>query len=91
MVCLLGACNVPSKQNTGVIDVDSVQILKKQLVIKDITIKKYQDSLYRCYNSVENAHNEFRLNKIRRYIDLVNKNPTNAKFFQGWVTRVMNE
>lgn len=67
---------------------DTILILE----LKD-EIKILRDSLERVTNEItyENYINARRIEKIKYYINITERNPTNQKFFFGWVRRTMSE
>lgn len=58
-----------------------------------ITLLSLQDSIkfYRDSIRYEDYINARRIEKIRYYISICEKKPTNKKFFFGWIRRTMTE
>lgn len=56
-------------------------------------LKIYQDSLvfYRDTVLYENYINARRIEKIKYYISITERKPSNQKFFYGWIRRTMSE
>lgn len=57
----------------------------------DITL--YQDSLKLMRDSLgeDLFIANYKLAKIKRYTDIVDKNPKQLKFYKGWINRVLKE
>lgn len=56
-------------------------------------IENLKDSLERVTNEItyENYINARRIEKIKYYINITERKPTNQKFFFGWIRRTMSE
>lgn len=67
---------------------DTARISELENKIKSLedTLKFYKDSI--PYDVYINAR---RIEKIKYYIRITEKRPSNQKFFYGWIRRTMNE
>ena len=74
--------------------IDSVEVNRLKSKIKSLEFKN--DSLqnrvkhYRDSIDEKNYMNERRIEKIKYYIRITQKNPKNKKFFYGWIKRTVS-
>jgi hypothetical protein len=65
----------------------------KELVFAKELLRRTQDSLnaYKCDTTIsaEFFVAKYKLERIRHYTNIVDKNPTNLKFYKGWIKRVL--
>lgn len=65
----------------------------KELVLTKELLRRTQDSLnaYKCDTTIsaELFVAKYKLERIRHYTNIVDKNPTNLKFYKGWIKRVL--
>jgi hypothetical protein len=95
VVCFASCCH---HENNVPISQDSIKILKEQLS-RQIFIcdslskanKALSDSIYKAVFSVKIFDDRFKLAKIRRYIDICDKKPSNKVYFFGWIKRTMSD
>lgn len=69
-----------------IVDTHVADSIGKCLIQAQDSIKFYRDSIR--YEDYINAR---RIEKIRYYISICEKKPTNKKFFFGWIRRTMTE
>lgn len=104
-ICLLLSFLFSCKGNTGgeiierenqdtIHSVEVVYVADTVLILelKD-EIKILRDSLEKITNEItyENYINARRIEKIKYYINITERKPTNQKFFFGWIRRTMSE
>jgi len=104
-ICLLTAFLFSCKGNTGgeIIEresqdtIHSVEVIyvTDTVLISELKteIENLKDSLKRVTNEItyENYINARRIEKIKYYINITERKPTNQKFFFGWIRRTMSE
>jgi hypothetical protein len=75
--------------------VDSSEVLRLQETIKNNAsiVSSLMDSIkyYRDSTTTANYMNARKIEKIKYYINITEKKPTNKKFFYGWIKRTMTE
>lgn len=75
------------KFDTILVDrVNEIDSLSKYLKLAQDSVKFYRDSVY-----YQNYINGRRIEKIKYYINICNKNAKNKKYFFGWIKRTMTE
>ena len=96
MSLLLGCTTVktvePEKELTIKIDTvyfeDTLRVEQLQL-----QVQYWQDSVYYLTTTMplKDYMNERKVEKIKYYISITERNPNNRKFFYGWIKRTMSE
>lgn len=75
------------KQDTiFVVDTTLVSELQNEIEILRDSLEKVTSEI-----TYENYINARRIEKIKYYINITEKNPKNQKFFFGWIKRTMSE
>lgn len=104
-ICLLLSFLFSCKGNTGgeIIEresqdtIHSVEVIyvTDTVLISELKteIENLKDSIERVTNEItyENYINARRIEKIKYYINITERKPTNQKFFFGWIRRTMSE
>lgn len=67
-------------------DTTKVTELEARIRVMEDSLKFYRDSI--PYDTYMNAR---RIEKIKYYISITEKKPSNQKFFYGWIRRTMSE
>lgn len=67
-------------------DTAKVAELKARISLLEDSLKFYRDSI--PYDTYINAR---RIEKIKYYLSITEKKPSNQKFFYGWIRRTMSE
>lgn len=94
---ILCSCNKSSAivSSYGVTTIhDTIQTVDTvQIAVLQQRIKQLEDSLhyYRDTIPLDVYMNARRIEKIKYYIKIVEKNSKNKKYFYGWIRRVMSE
>lgn len=100
---LLIGCSPPSKGSTSIVsDTIFVEKVKTDTVFVENTekvnalqnrLKRVEDSIkfYRDSASYKNYINGRKVEKIKYYIKICEKNTKNKKYFFGWIKRTMTE
>lgn len=94
VLCSCGSRNVQTSEESPQIvpeivyveDTTRVTELEERIRVMEDSLKFYRDSI--PYDTYINAR---RIEKIKYYISITEKKPTNQKFFYGWVRRTMSE
>lgn len=95
-LCILGC---PSKKQFANVDYcDTIVIrdtVKDETIIQQLEqyIQQLEDSITKLNTTIpyETYINARRIEKIKYYIDICEKNPNNKKYFYGWIKRTMSE
>lgn len=91
------SCNKKEVKETVKIKYDTIyqiKVLPDGKTLNDLqeykdSLQAYKDSLHTIdYNNYINAR---RIEKIKYYITITEKKPTNKKYFFGWIKRTMTE
>lgn len=91
---LLALCSCVSKKPMTVTKPEIMLPDTITVVVEDTArIKFLEDSLkfYRDSISYDTYINARKIEKIKHYIKITEKNPNNKKFFFGWIKRAINE
>ena len=94
VLCSCGSKEVKEEGETAVqvpdivyvADTAKVRELEGKIILLEDSLKFYRDSI--PYDTYINAR---RIEKIKYYISITEKKPSNQKFFYGWIRRTMNE
>ena len=76
-----------------IVDYSRRDSLAKLLKLTQDSLRQAQDSIvyYRDTIKYEDYINARRIEKIKYYISICNKKPSNKKFFFGWINRAISE
>lgn len=98
---LIAFCSCVSRKPVNAIEPEIMLRDTVTFVVEDTSriselkckIKSLEDSLkfYRDSISYEEYINARRIEKIKYYISITEKKPSNQKFFYGWIRRAMSE
>lgn len=67
---------------------DYIDLYKAELAKRDEKIKLYSDSL-RDVNA-NTFYYKYKLERIKKYTDIVDKKPSQMKYYKGWIKRTLN-
>lgn len=93
---LLVSCTTIKKNEADKIDRDTVY-LEVQDVDRvrelEADVRYWRDSVYYINSTtpIDNYLDARKVEKIKYYISITEKNPNNKKFFYGWIKRTMSE
>jgi hypothetical protein len=73
---------------------DTIQVVDNKIRDSLVSVlQKTKDSLKRCRDSIEYEDyiNARRIEKVKYYINICEKNSKNKKYFYGWIKRAVSE
>ena len=67
---------------------DYIDLYDIELTKKDERIKLYVDSLRDA--NANTFYYKYKLERIKKYTDIVDKKPSQMKYYKGWIKRTLN-
>lgn len=67
---------------------DSIYLYEAELAKRDEKIKLYIDSIKD--DKANTFYYKYKLERIRKYTDIVDKKPSQMKYYKGWIKRTLN-
>lgn len=67
---------------------DYIDLYGAELAKRDEKIKLYTDSLRDA--NVNTFYYKYKLERIKKYTDIVDKKPSQMKYYKGWIKRTLN-
>ena len=67
---------------------DSIDLYEAELTKRDEKIKLYIDSIKDT--KANTFYYKYKLERIRKYTDIVDKKPSQMKYYKGWIKRTLN-
>lgn len=67
---------------------DKIDLYEAELAQRDEKIKLYADSVRDA--RADTFYYKYKLERIRKYTDIVDKKPSQMKYYKGWIKRVLN-
>ena len=67
---------------------DSIDLYEAELAKRDEKIKLYIDSIKDV--KANTFYYKYKLERIRKYTDIVDKKPSQMKYYKGWIKRTLN-
>lgn len=68
---------------------DSIDLYEAELAKRDEKIKLYIDSIKDA--KANTFYYEYKLERIRKYTYIVDKKPSQMKYYKGWIKRTLND
>ena len=68
---------------------DSIDLYEAELAKRDEKIKLYIDSIKDA--KANTFYYKYKLERIRKYTDIVDKKPSQMKYYKGWIKRTLND
>lgn len=67
---------------------DCIDLYEIELAKRDEKIKLYVDSIKDAKANI--FYYKYKLERIRKYTDIVDKKPSQMKYYKGWIKRTLN-
>lgn len=67
---------------------DYIDLYDAELAKRDERIKLYADSLRDA--NANTFYYKYKLERIKKYTDIVDKKPSQMKYYKGWIKRTLN-
>ena len=67
---------------------DCIDLYEVELAKRDEKIKLYIDSIKDA--KANTFYYKYKLERIRKYTDIVDKKPSQMKYYKGWIKRTLN-
>lgn len=67
---------------------DYIDLYNAELAKRDERIKLYADSLRDA--NANTFYYKYKLERIKKYTDIVDKKPSQMKYYKGWIKRTLN-
>lgn len=67
---------------------DYIDLYEAELAKRDEKIKLYIDSIKDAKANI--FYYKYKLERIRKYTDIVDKKPSQMKYYKGWIKRTLN-
>lgn len=67
---------------------DYIDLYDAELAKRDEKIKLYTDSLRDA--NANTFYYKYKLERIKKYTDIVDKKPSQMKYYKGWIKRTLN-
>ena len=67
---------------------DYIDLYEAELAKRDEKIKLYSDSLRDVNANI--FYYKYKLERIKKYTDIVDKKPSQMKYYKGWIKRTLN-
>lgn len=67
---------------------DCIDLYESELAKRDEKIKFYMDSIKDA--KANTFYYKYKLERIRKYTDIVDKKPSQMKYYKGWIKRTLN-
>lgn len=67
---------------------DSIDLYESELAKRDEKIKLYMDSIKDA--KANTFYYKYKLERIRKYTDIVDNKPSQMKYYKGWIKRTLN-
>lgn len=93
MMLVFTACSIRERPKENIITVEDSVLIKENIYLKSV-LKLTQDSLA-IYKDTTIKADEFvlryKLERIKYYTDIVDRKPSQIKYYKGWIKRVLNQ
>lgn len=67
---------------------NKIKLYEAELAQRDERIKVYADSVRDA--RADTFYYKYKLERIRKYTEIVDKKPSQMKYYKGWIKRVLN-